>query len=939
MRKKILTIILFMVFCNGLELQSQINYFNQTSVFPYDEFVEQNRVRQSTAKVKKNTAIDKLRRFAGNIHQFNNIFPQEKVWLQFDNNAYFQGDTIWFKGYATHASTLQRAPSKVLYVELVSPGGRILQTIKCPLVDGQCHGNIVLKDYSTGQARALRGILDYPSGFYEIRGYTYNMLNFDNNCIFSRVMPVYKTPAVKGYYSGASVLVDETLENPIRRVANHHKEKIINLYFYPEGGNIALGVPNRIAFKALDSNGIPLDGTLFYSDNDSTAVAYVEHNGMGSFIFTPQTSGNRVRFEDNNGNKRSFTLPKASDNACNLIVTSPTDSLYNVHFFYPNSTTDTLGVTITCRGELYHFDTFIPERENTLSINAAGFPLGVCRLTIFNKNGKILASRGLFHFNWTFKAPEIAVSVPNRFVKAYEKVPVKLRLTDRFGNPIRDRMCVSVRDVEDYGNYYEDNLLTNMLLSSDLRGYIQQPQYYFEADDSVHRSHMDLLMLVQGWERYDWGVMTTNTKFVEMHRIEDSLTLNGWVKSKFVRYKVKGIGIGAGITAKYKEQSQSTFANTNEDGYFGFNLRPFDDYAKANIQLFKKSNKLKDARICLEHVIKPDCRAYSGIELKLNSPDANVSLLLDSAVVMANDSLSMEDLASVVKESKQLKYQFDGIMLDQVDITARRFVDYDTFSTWNAEKLTQESMDKGEYSTNIYGFLMDMGINLDVYPYNNMIIYVHDSKRVRTTGVFSSTKEIDMMYVKSMIFFDKPEVRSYWRQFMPLAQKQANEHMEVIAASNNHDDGQTNYNNKMTYRALLNTSNDRNADNGDVDLYKIMLNDSDRDRTKYYFLDVLLKEEWEWPNYRDTKLLGKRSTTVYGYSQMVDYYKTEYPEIPTDTIPQDFRRTLYWNPNVITDSLGNAQIEFYNNAYSRHFHISGSGITASGTPYCLDRDF
>ena len=897
--------------------------------------------KPATHKHVQNEVIKELRRFAGNIHQFNNIFPQEKVWLQFDNNAYFQGDTIWFKGYATHASTLQRAPSKVLYIELVSPGGTILQTVKRPLVDGQCHGEIVLKDYSTGQARALRGILDYPSGFYEIRAYTYNMLNFDNNCIFSRVIPVYKNPAVKGHYSGATVLVDETVDNPIRRVANHHKEKEINLYFYPEGGNIALGVPNRIAFKALDINGIPLDGTLYYNSNDSTIVAPVEHNGMGAFIFTPTSANNRVTFEDANGNTKKFTLPKASDKACNLVVESPSDSLYTVHFSYPNGTKDTLGVTITCRGELFHFDTFIADKENTLSINSEGFPLGVCRLTIFNKNGEILASRGLFHFNWTFKAPQIAIQVPNKFIRPFEKVPIKLNLTDRFGNPFRDRICISVRDVEDYGNYYEDNMLTNMLLSSDLRGYIQQPQYYFEADDSAHRRHMDLLMLVQGWERYDWGVMTTNTKFVEMHRIEDSLTLNGWIKSRIRWKELKNVSIWIAMVTKNLQQSQRMQSKTGPTGYFGFDLMYFDEYGKANLRMYGNNVFQKDGRICLEHAIKPDRRAYSGKEMELNSPDANVILLLDSAVVMSNDSLSMEDLADIVKENKQLQYQFDGIMLDQVDIEAKRYVDYDTFRALDAEKYTQESMDRGEFTTDLWGFLIDMGFNpvAQTYP---VTFYIHDSKRVLNTGIFFDPLQIDMAYVKSVMIYDKPQTEMYWAQYTPLMIKDAVgrlnfRYLDQVDYLFNFSDS------IKSYKDLIKTNSYGNIANEWIDLYSLSQNKrtiGSLESSKVYLIDVYIKDNWESMDYiESTKIIGRRSTTVYGYSQMVDYYKTEYPEIPTDTIPQDFRRTLYWNPNVITDSLGNAQIEFYNNAYSRHFHISGSGITASGTPYCLDLDF
>jgi hypothetical protein len=53
----------------------------------------------------------------------------------------------------------------------------------------------------------------------------------------------------------------------------------------------------------------------------------------------------------------------------------------------------------------------------------------------------------------------------------------------------------------------------------------------------------------------------------------------------------------------------------------------------------------------------------------------------------------------------------------------------------------------------------------------------------------------------------------------------------------------------------------------------------------------------------------------------------------------DYRRTLYWNPNVVTDSTGTAQVEFYNNSYSTKFNISGAGITASGIPYILNQNW
>ena len=98
--------------------------------------------------------------FAGNIHQFNQIFPQEKVYLHFDNTAYFSGETIWFKAFVVNASTLQRSASTVLYVDLLSPNGLMLQRLKLKVSAGQADGSFTLMDASTEPDKHCR----YGSG-------------------------------------------------------------------------------------------------------------------------------------------------------------------------------------------------------------------------------------------------------------------------------------------------------------------------------------------------------------------------------------------------------------------------------------------------------------------------------------------------------------------------------------------------------------------------------------------------------------------------------------------------------------------------------------------------------------------------------------------------------------------------------------------------------
>ena len=107
---------------------------------------------------------------------------------------------------------------------------------------------------------------------------------------------------------------------------------------------------------------------------------------------------------------------------------------------------------------------------------------------------------------------------------------------------------------------------------------------------------------------------------------------------------------------------------------------------------------------------------------------------------------------------------------------------------------------------------------------------------------------------------------------------------------------------------------------------------------RMFLIDVQVKEPQDLTTRKEIFEINKRVTTVDGYSRPYAFYSPEYPNgpVPGDV---DYRRTLYWNPNVITDSIGNAQVEFYNNSISTHFNVSAAGITASGIPYILNQNW
>lgn len=834
-------------------------------------------------------SVDVLMQLAGNIHQFNKHFPQEKVFLHFDNTAYFQGEVIWFKAFVTHASTLQRAPSKVLYVDLLSPEGIVIEQQKLKVVAGQCDGAFPLIDASTSQSRSLRGMIAYPSGYYEIRAYTQNMLDFSPEAFFSRVFPVLSKPAKDGDYASGVIIepVKELLElEPIRGEENLGNRDII-VDFYPEGGSLIRGLPGNVAFKATDNSGVGLEGVLTLSDG--TIKAETVHDGMGSFVTVPSQTAETVIFTDVDGNRRRFRLPSAEKSGYSMILSADDNASIEAKIYRTiDRTEDELGLSVICRGELVHFSKVRGADSVSLDIETTDWPVGVCRITLYNKSGEILSSRSLFNSNSLFAPPSITVDTDSLTRRPFGYSVLGLNLVDRDGNPIRDRFCLSVRDAADYGNGSSDNLMVNLLLSSDLKGYIRNPDFYLEKNDSLHRRALDLLTLVQGWERYEWKVMTGQTDFRERYRVEEQLNVNGMILSHAKRAPVADVDVLATVTPYDDKTSFESFKYTTDStGYFGFNLSDFYNSARLSLRLVthKRNGKVKyetGARIQLDRIHVPEPRKIEAAEKNLKKM---IPVFSDFNADADERSSSNDTLPLVIEVD-------EGILLDEVDITAKRqFVDYDTYRAWDVARETELQLDKGEYTTDLYGYLLELGYHFS-YP---VIYYVHFKDRVPYASETPLT--LDMMNIKSVLVYDKPMYRSHIITLTPLLNEQANRQLDL------------NY-----------------------------FLEAQTDISRYYLVDVLLKEPHLQPTKKDMRNLSERVTSVQGFSMPVAFYSPSYPDGPV-TGDVDYRRTLYWNPNVITDEEGYARVEFYNNSYSRNFKLTGAGITASGTPYVLDTGF
>ncbi len=399
-----------------------------------------------------------------------------------------------------------------------------------------------------------------------------------------------------------------------------------DVQFFPEGGELVADLPTHVAFKAIRSDGlgIEISGNVVDSEGNAIASLTSEHLGMGKFSFIPEN--NVVYFANINfsdGTTGTFKLPAVKTEGISLVVdnSDPLNLKFKINAnpaYLKRNFNKGFYIVGRSGGVVYYAaQSVLRNQVHTGSVPKSNFPSGIAQLSILSTTGKVLSERVAFILQNDTLNMKLKTDLPS--YKARQKVNMKLNASIE-DQPILGNFSVSVID-ESKVPLNEDNettIISNLLLSSDIEGYIEKPNYYFSKTDAERLGKLDLLMLTQGYRRYLYNDIIKEQTPPVGFLPEHSLSISGIIR------RSDGMPLAHNqILLQIPERAFYKDGITDDKGRFIFTDLIFQDSVEAVINARGSSS----ARNLMINV---DGEPYPALSKNINTPDELLNI--DSAL-------------------------------------------------------------------------------------------------------------------------------------------------------------------------------------------------------------------------------------------------------------------------------------------------------------------
>ena len=491
------------------------------------------------------------------INLYGTNFPQEKIHIHFDKQTYLPGETIWFKAYLFEEN-LPSTRSTNFYSSLYDENGKLIQQQLLPIFSSTASGHFTIPDSLPGRQLVCRA-------------YTSWMQNFDSSFLFTKAIKLINNDA---------------------KDADSTAVKTTSLYFFPEGGDLIAGTKNTIAFKANYNNGLPFEliGVIKKQETGEELMQIKTiHDGMGRFdIDIAAGEKYYAEWTDDKGKLQQTYLPVAKATGVSLKLAQQTGKLiYNIVNKLPG---DSLHVLMYMYQKVFYKINLsvLPGEPYTNSIIVSSLPSGTMQLTVFDANWQPVAERVAFINNNNYS---VAATITNKETNLQKRGKNVLEIA--IPDTIAANMSVSITDADLNSDETNSTIVTDFLLSGDLKGYIHNPAYYFSSDKDA-ASNLDLLMLTHGWRRYNWNDVMAGRMPTIKYPADDYLMVYGQMNKELLSKMDTDELLN--LIIKTKDSTQNFYQlKPDADGYIKKEGLVFYDTARV-FYSFKK-NKLWNPQV------------------------------------------------------------------------------------------------------------------------------------------------------------------------------------------------------------------------------------------------------------------------------------------------------------------------------------------------------
>lgn len=865
------------------------------------------------------------------INYFSRGGVQEKLYLATDKPYYSAGDTIYFSAFLVNSIYFNNTTdTNFIYVDLIDGIGNIVSQLRVKGTGGRFHNAIPISTRITPGKYTLRAYSKWQTNFdnalffskqieignyiddaihtnitYEldksgrvvasvevtnaqfapipdnqveyslnINGRTTNHITqTDNNGIFrfSFRPSTADSDRIRLHISANGRKLDRKIQLP-------SFEEDFSVKFMPEGGNLIAGIEQIIAFKAvgIDGHYVDVKGVIRTKTGEEICTIASTHNGMGKFKLTAQVGEPYIAtLSTKNGVSRSFTLPIAIESGCVVSVT-PHDN--NRLLLQVKSTPDypvnRLAAIVQSRGVV---NFVVEDLSHPMRIPLDKLRSGIAQVSIVDKAlHKVIAER-LFFVRGKYATANITTNV-KRFAPR-EQVMIDLGIKSSSGEAVKGDFVVSVVDASLINkSENEDNIFSYMLLNSDLKGHIENPTYYFEANDEVHNEHLDLIMLTHGWRRY---------------RVDDIIT----GKRPKIRYpfEVEQFISGSVAEAIGKTRNVSVMIFRNRKEYLG-------------VHPLNKTN-----RFHITGVDSQDTTTYTLQALNREGSSSRVRIKVDPYThpitpIIPRPIINREQKQSLTEEymvrSKQSYFEDGGmpiIDIDAVEIIAKKNDTYDYSSSLN------------DFNT----------VSGDMTRFSSIFDALQRFRELEIIGT--------NVYINSPRLFASPVTETNPSGGNTSSSEEANEGADVPDTTVEVD-----MDDKEELMPALYV-NGQQMDINVVDAYPMSEVLSVSYLNKFESMAAGMGSETgaiilhvRDINAREKFLINSMAEVIVpGYAAPIEFYAPDY-SVSNDKNKRDNRTTIAWIPSLQSNSLGDAAISFWTADRASDYRLVIEGITSEG---------